>query len=473
MSGKSTDGLARLSRRVGLGFRPELASDLLLEPNSVDFVEVVAETCFSQKATYDEALALSRVWPVVPHGVKLSLGSAAGIDETRAARLGALARSLDAPVVSEHVSFSRGGELEIGHLTQLPRTREAVRVVARNVATLRRHLPDVPLLLENVAWSLAWPDDEMDEATFYQEIVAATGCPLLLDVGNLYANAVNERRDPREVLAAYPLGAVAMLHVAGGIVEDGFYFDTHAHPVPSAVLDLVSTVLLERPDLPVLLERDAGFESFASLRAELDMFRSFRPARRDSIPRSWPRDPAHDDPFDASRLASAQADVAALLVAPSSSRPPALVERFGASAIARARGILERKRVDDALPLLGRLARRAVEIRALAEHAMVHHPRAPRGAGPADALVIAEVAARAESLRDDALVDRLMLRARFTAPDPKGCVAPRVGPFVGAELLTSGIRICAVKGFGAFAPVRLFERKARSWKADYRTSLPW
>jgi len=159
---------------VGLGFRAELAADLVAAASTVDFVEVVAETCYTQRTTRREACAVAEIWPVVPHGVKLSLGSAEGVDLDRARRLGALARELRAGVISEHVSFTRAGSVDIGHLTQLPRTREAIRVVARNVAQVRRVLPDVPMLLENVAWSVRWPDDEMDEPTFYQEIVAAT-----------------------------------------------------------------------------------------------------------------------------------------------------------------------------------------------------------------------------------------------------------------------------------------------------------
>src|SRR5688500_18240355 len=166
---------------VALGWRPELAGDVLRAPDAVDFLEVVADTCFAQPAAWREARALAEVRPVVPHGVKLSLGSADGVDLSRARRLGALARELGAPAVSEHVAFTRAGGREIGHLTPLPFTRAAVRVVARNVAAVRRVLPDVPLLLENVAWTLRWPEDEMDEAAFYAAVAEATGCPLLLD----------------------------------------------------------------------------------------------------------------------------------------------------------------------------------------------------------------------------------------------------------------------------------------------------
>lgn len=440
---------------VGLGHRPELATDLLAAPHTVDFVEVVAESCFAQRALHREAVALSRRWPVLPHGVKLSLGSAEGIDDARAKRLGALTRELGAPLVSEHVSFTRGGDREIGHLTQLPRSREAVQVLARNVARARRFLPDVPLLLENVAFSFRWPDDEMDEASFYHEVVRATGCELLLDVGNLYANAVNEGLDPARVLAAYPLEHVAMLHVAGGVFECGFYFDTHAHPISESVYALVEQIRTRCPGLPILLERDAGFGPFAELAAEVSRLRAAGESSR-ALAVPWPST-RREQPAAAS-LAAGQAEVARLLTEP---RAPsgALAEAIGLPPLQRARGILARKRVDDALPLLGRLGRHE-QLRDLAERVTAGTVRAPSGAGPADALRIAQAACDERALRDDALLEALLLRARFAGPDAQGRVMPRVAPYLGSTKLADGTRVHVRKGFGAFAPLRTIERKA-------------
>jgi uncharacterized protein (UPF0276 family) len=271
---------ADLTRALGLGHRPELASELLLAPGSVDFVEVVAEACLAEGRVRREVRALAELWPVVPHGVKLSLGSAEGIERARAERLGALARELDAPVVSEHVALTRAGGRDIGHLTPVPRTRLAVRVVARNVDQARRALPDVPFLLENVASPFTWPEDELDEPTFYAAIAEATGCELLLDVGNLYANAVNEGLDPLAVVRAFPLERVRMMHLAGGVFEHGFYYDTHAHPVPDAVLDVLGEALSRAPDAAILLERDAGFEvGLGALLDELSRASQRRPPR--------------------------------------------------------------------------------------------------------------------------------------------------------------------------------------------------
>src|SRR5688572_24237208 len=150
-----------LPEGVGIGFRPELSAGLLRAPHTVDFLEVVAESLYSRADWLREAIALREVWPVVPHGVKLSLASAEGVDLDRARKLGELARQLRAPMVTEHIALTRAGGREIGHLTAVPFTREAVSVVARNVAATRRFLPDVPFLLENIAWTLRFSDDAM------------------------------------------------------------------------------------------------------------------------------------------------------------------------------------------------------------------------------------------------------------------------------------------------------------------------
>jgi uncharacterized protein len=436
---------------VGLGFRPELAADLMAHPRTVDFVEIVAETCYTQRQARREACAIREIWPVIPHGVKLSLGSAEGVDLERARRLGVLARELRAPLISEHASFTRAGGSEIGHLTQLPRTREAIAVLARNVERVRRVLPDVPLLLENVAWSFLWPDDEMDEPTFYHEVVRATGCPLLLDVGNLYANAVNEGRDPKAALLAYPLAHVAMVHVAGGVMEHGFYFDTHAHPVPPEVIALVGELLARRPDVPVMIERDANID-MQQLGEEL---RAIRRLPREGAAFVSPAAAIHVEERDATQLANDQAALAAELACRAKIGSSAISQRIGVAPITRSRTILERKRIDDSLPLLTHLGRTPQPVRELAERVLALTPRAPARVAPTDAWHVATAALSVPALAAAARLDVLLLRARFSGLTREGAVKPRQTPFIGFARLEDGRRVRATKGFGALASVMI------------------
>jgi uncharacterized protein len=254
---------------VGIGWREELAG-FVGRRGGLGFVEVVAESVHDDQPLPAglEELALRGV-PVVPHGVRLSLGSAGEPDPARVGHLAGLAERLGAPLVSEHVAFVRGGGLEAGHLLPVPRTRAALGVLTANVRLAQAEL-GVPLALEHVAALLEWPAPELDEAAFLTELLERTGALLLLDLANLYANARNHGGDPLELLDALPLERIAYVHVAGGVERDGLYHDTHAHPTPPGVLDLVAELCSRRDPPGVMLERDDAYPPEPELAAELD-----------------------------------------------------------------------------------------------------------------------------------------------------------------------------------------------------------
>jgi uncharacterized protein len=254
---------------VGIGWREELAG-FVGRRAGLGFVEVVAESIHDDRPLPAglEELARRGV-PVVPHGVRLSLGSAGEPDPARVGHLAGLAERLGAPLVSEHVAFVRGGGLEAGHLLPVPRTRAALGVLAANVRLAQAEL-GVPLALEHVAALLEWPAPELDEAAFLTELLERTGALLLLDLANLYANARNHGGDPLDLLDALPLERIAYVHVAGGVERDGLYHDTHAHPTPPGVLDLVAELCGRRDPPGVMLERDDAYPPEPELAAELD-----------------------------------------------------------------------------------------------------------------------------------------------------------------------------------------------------------
>lgn len=259
---------------VGIGWRPEIAG-LVADLPGLGFTEVVAESLPRPGGQPPEALiALRRRGvPVIPHGVRLSLGGAEPVEPRRVAHLAHSAQLLDAPLVSEHIAFVRAGGLEAGHLLPVPRSREAVAAIVDNVARVQAELP-VPLALEPIAALFDWPDDELDEADFLTEILDRTGAWLLLDIANVYANARNRGGDPTDLLDRLPLDRVAYVHIAGGAEHDGFYHDTHTHPVPAEVLDLLGELSRRRRPPAVMLERDGQYPPAATLRRELDAIAS-------------------------------------------------------------------------------------------------------------------------------------------------------------------------------------------------------
>ncbi|MFJ9645899.1 DUF692 domain-containing protein [Streptomyces sp. NPDC101206] len=259
---------------VGIGWRPEIADAIERLPG-LDWVEVVAENICPGHLPDPLLRLLDRGVRVVPHGVSLGLGGGDRPDAQKLAALAERAAALGAPLVTEHIAFVRTSSpvLEAGHLLPVQRTREALDVLCENVRIAQDALP-VPLALENIAALVRWPGEELTEAQFLTELVERTGVRLLIDVANLHTNRVNRGEDPAAVLDGIPLEALAYVHVAGGVERDGVWHDTHAHPVPPAVLDVLAELGRRTAPAGVLLERDDDFPAEEELAAELEVVRA-------------------------------------------------------------------------------------------------------------------------------------------------------------------------------------------------------
>ncbi|MCX2924631.1 DUF692 domain-containing protein [Streptomyces sp. NEAU-W12] len=263
---------------TGIGWRPEIAGDVERMPG-IDWVEVVAENVCPGHLPESLLRLRERGVTVVPHGVALGLGGAERPDAGRLEALAERATALRSPLVTEHIAFVRAGgplsvspRLEAGHLLPVPRTRDALDVLCENVRIAQDALP-VPLAVENIAALFSWPGEEMSEGQFLYDLADRTGVRLLVDVANLHTNHVNRGEDPAKALAELPLEAIAYVHVAGGVERDGVWHDSHAHPVPRPVLDIL-TDLASRVSPPgVLLERDENFPGPGELERELAAIR--------------------------------------------------------------------------------------------------------------------------------------------------------------------------------------------------------
>ena len=255
--------------RLGIGWRPELAA-FVAGRADLGFAELVAEGLHPHEPLPGPLAELAgRGVTLIPHGVRLSVGSAERPDPERIAHLAACAELLGAPLVSEHVAFVRASGLDAGHLLPVPRTRAALDVLVANVREAEAGLP-VPLALEHIAALLQWPDAELDEADFLVELLNRTGVSLLLDLANLHAGARNHGIDPLAFLDRLPLERIAYVHVAGGAEAGGLYHDTHAHATPPEVLELVTELCRRTTPPGIMLERDDGYPPPAELAAELD-----------------------------------------------------------------------------------------------------------------------------------------------------------------------------------------------------------
>jgi uncharacterized protein (UPF0276 family) len=265
-----------MNDRFGLGWRPELSAGILAHLDQLDVVEVIADDYFAAPRQKIQALrTLATQVPVVVHGVTLGLASAVPVDRQRLESIARLVDTIQPEFWSEHLSFVRGGDIEIGHLAAPPRTPSTIAGATANLAAAKATVGTLPLV-ENIATLIDPPGNQYDEPTWIVEILSASGCDFLLDLHNLYANAVNFGFDPLAYLTRLPGERIAAVHLAGGRWIRGQSFtdrrllDDHLHDVPDAVYELLSAVgeRTTRP-LTVILERDGHYPPIERLLDQL------------------------------------------------------------------------------------------------------------------------------------------------------------------------------------------------------------
>lgn len=254
---------------LGVGFACHLAlPEALYTPDVLDFVEITPEIyhraeqvgaavqLVPEPKPFDAARHRCSSLPVTMHSVSLSIGSAHGMYEPCLAMMDRLRTEWPFRWYSEHLQFQgtldeNGEGSETGIPFPLPPTVEAANLVAERAASIQRRY-SVPFLLENPAHYLPDlpADPEIgDEFGLMERIIALSGCGQLLDLHNLYCNALNFGFEPITALGRVKLDRVGEIHVAGGSWRDGFYMDAHNGRVPEPVWDLLELTLSRAPGI--------------------------------------------------------------------------------------------------------------------------------------------------------------------------------------------------------------------------------
>ena len=257
---------------VGLGLRSEFRSKIAGERHRVDFLEIVTETCFDPR-TASEVLSLRDTFPMVCHGINMSLGAAEPLDEAYLAKVYRVLGDVKPAWFSEHLAMTHVRGIDIGHLAPVSFSEETISTVVEKTRKVQAEA-GIPMLLENVAYYFRLPDSELAEHEVITEIVRGADCGLLLDLNNLLANARNHGYDPYGFLDRIPLDRVMQVHLAGGAWRQGVYIDTHGNPVEDDVWRFLEYVCRRSPLKAVLLERDVDVPPLEELFAELDHARA-------------------------------------------------------------------------------------------------------------------------------------------------------------------------------------------------------
>jgi uncharacterized protein (UPF0276 family) len=262
----------------GLGLRPAHFRDFADGRPVVDWLEVLSENYLVPGGKPLDFLDRIRArYPMVMHGVALTIAGTDPLDARYLAALRALADRIEPAWISDHLCWTGVGAARLHDLLPVPFTEEALDHVARRVHAVQEALRR-ELVLENVSSYVAWPGGAMTEWDFIAGLVARTGCGVLLDVNNVYVSAVNHGFDPHEYLAAVPAAAVRQIHLAGHTIQGTKLVDTHDAAVRDEVWSLYEEAIALLGPRPTMIERDGNIPPLAELLDELDIAR--RLARR-------------------------------------------------------------------------------------------------------------------------------------------------------------------------------------------------
>ncbi len=272
---------------VGLGLRWEFIDAILERKPALDFVEVSPENYMGRGGYYDAALdRAADLWPMVTHGLTMSLGGVDPLREEYLRGLAAFLARVKSPWHSDHLCFSTFGGVVLHDLLPIPFKNAEVTRVADRI----KHAQDalgVPLAIENVSFYMHPGKRDMPEAEFIARVCEAADCGLMLDVNNAWVNATNFGFDIDEWMRTVPLDRVVQMHVAGHdwFTDDTFLLtdrpadparpegrlivDTHGAEVCAEVLALLERTLEKTGPVPVLLERDQTIPPLDVLLAEV------------------------------------------------------------------------------------------------------------------------------------------------------------------------------------------------------------
>jgi len=271
---------------AGLGLRRALLGALQDVPaGAFDFLECAPDNWIGVGGKLGAAFeALAARHPISCHGLSLSLGGVAPLDETFLARVRLFLDRHNVALYSEHLSYcSDDGQLY--DLLPLPFTDEAVHHVASRIRRVQELLGR-RIAVENISYYAAHAPIEhlqaLQEIDFVNAVLAEADCDLLLDVNNVYVNSINHGYDPHAYIAAMPTARIASCHIAGHYDEaEDLKIDTHGAAVKDGVWDLLREAYRVHGVRPTLLERDFNFPPLDVLLAEVQRIRDLQ---REAMP---------------------------------------------------------------------------------------------------------------------------------------------------------------------------------------------
>lgn len=258
----------------GLGLRVDHYEEILNDNPRIDWLEVMSENYMIPGGRPLHYLERMRQrYPLVMHGVSLSIGSSDALNREYLTRLKKLADAVSPAWISDHLCWTGVENTNLHDLMPLPYTEEALTHVSDRVREVQDFLGR-RILLENVSSYVTFHDSSLTEWEFLAEIARRADCLILLDINNIFVSSHNHRFDPQEYLAGIPAERVQQFHLAGHVHEGNLIIDTHDQPIVDPVWKLYEEAVRRFGFVSTMIERDDNIPTLQELVAELDIARA-------------------------------------------------------------------------------------------------------------------------------------------------------------------------------------------------------
>ena len=254
----------------GLGLRTDHYDTILNEQPSIDWLEVITENYLvpGGKPLY----YLDKIrehYPMVMHGVSMSIGSCDPIDWDYLKEVKHLAHRIQPQWISDHLCWTGVQGINAHDLLPLPYTEEVIAHVVNRIQQIQDFLGR-QILIENVSSYISYQESQMPEWEFAKEIIQRADCLMLLDVNNIYVSSINHEFNPIEYIASIPSDRIYQLHLAGHSNMGDYIIDTHDHAIVDSVWNLYAETIRHHGAISTMIERDDNIPPLSELLTELN-----------------------------------------------------------------------------------------------------------------------------------------------------------------------------------------------------------
>ncbi|HAT1809865.1 TPA: DUF692 domain-containing protein [Legionella pneumophila] len=268
-SNHSIDQAAPYSGCSGIGLRLEHIDDILKEQPTVDYFEVLADNYMKQSGVqFKQLLKIAEFYPVSLHSVGLSIATSSEPDYQYLQQIKDLAHCLNSKLISDHLCWTHANQFFTHELIPFPYTEETLSFIIEKTNRVQEYL-NQPIMYENVSRYVTYRQNTLSEAEFLNELSAATGCGILLDINNLYVNWYNHGDDPDKYLHSMNTKNVWQMHLGGFSKQEGYLLDSHSDKVYQDVWQLYEKAQNLFINTPTVIEWDNDLPDFSLLYDEM------------------------------------------------------------------------------------------------------------------------------------------------------------------------------------------------------------